>query len=126
MPKPRGGVFKAAKRDTRYAAVIEAAMPPNHPFGTKHVTPVIPDQDRALDVQRGIYRSARHAGISAHHVETRCTGCGTLLQAEHKPSCAYPGWRVSFQLASKAQGKAAVVAAVKSGKPLAYNLRRGQ
>jgi hypothetical protein len=126
MPKPRGGVFKAAKRDTRYAAVIEAAMPPNHPWNTPHKTPVIPDQDRALDVQRGIYRSARHAGITAHHVTTVCTGCKALLQTEHKASCNRPGWVVSFQLTSKSEGKRAIVEHVKAGGKLSYNLRRNQ
>ena len=88
MPKPRGGVFKAAQRDTRYAAIIEAASPPNHPWNTVHVTPPLDSAEKALDVQRGIYRSARHAEISAHHVETTCTGCGALLGADHKKRTA--------------------------------------
>jgi hypothetical protein len=124
MPKPRGGVFKAAARDTRYAGIIEAAAPPHHAWNTPHVTPVIADDERALDVQRGIYRSARHAGITAHHVVTSCEGCGTALQGQHKGRCARPGWRVAFQLADKASGKQAIAEHVKNGGTLAYNLRR--
>ena len=126
MPKPRGGVFKAAARDTRYAAIIEAAAPPNHPWDTPHVTPPIADEGRALDVQRGIYRSARHAGITAHHVATSCTGCGAALQTEHKSRCGRPGWTVAFQLAPKTAGKQAIADHVAGGGTLAYNLRRNQ
>jgi hypothetical protein len=139
MPKPRGGPFRALKRDTRYAAIIAAALPPHHDWNTPHITPVIADDERALDVQRGIYRSTRHLGdprckggrhvkgckcITAHHVITSCTGCGALLQAEHKARCSRPGWRVAFQLAPKSSGQAAIAEHVKNGGTLAYNLRR--
>jgi hypothetical protein len=125
MPKPRGGVFKALPRDTRYAGIIAAASPPHHPWDTQHVTPAIADDEKALDVQRGIYRSARHAGVSAHHVRTVCT-CGVLLGAIHKRRCDVPSWRVFFQLAPKEQGKQAIATHVANGGKLAYNLRRNQ
>jgi hypothetical protein len=124
------GGFKAAQRDTRYAAVIEQAAPPNHPWNTPHVTPVITDEAKALDVQRGVYRSARHAGITAHHVQTVCVnpGCAAVLPsrspAVHKGRCSAPGWRVYFQLISKAGGRKAIIDHVKGGGALAYNLRR--
>jgi hypothetical protein len=127
MPKPRGGaraVFRAPQRDTRYAKLIEKSMPPAHQFGTEHVTPPL-DDVKALDVQRGIYRSARHAGISAR-VETTCAGCKALLQQSHKRGCEEPGYIVRFWLTTKAQGRKAITERVKAGKPLAYNLRRGK
>jgi len=124
MPKPRGGVFRAATRDTRYEAVIVAHSPPNVAWNTPNVTPVIATDEQALDVQRGIYRSARHAGITAYGVETTCHGCRARLGGEHKARCQLPGWVVAFKLTTKADGRRAIVAQVKAGKALAYNLRR--
>lgn len=135
MPKPRGGPFKALKRDTRYAGIIEAASPPNHPWNTPHATPPLHDADQALDVQRGIYRSARHAGISAHHVTITCPSCGAAFHVahqtdkvagDHKRGCRSPAYIVSFQLADKDTGRAAVAGHVENGGTLAYNLRRNR
>jgi hypothetical protein len=107
MPKPRGGVFKAVQRDTRYAPVIENAL--KHPWGTVHKTPPIATDELALDVQRGVYRSARHAGVSAKVHEWERTKDGIVIR---------------FQLFSKAAGKKAVAEHVQNGGTLAYNLRR--
>lgn len=112
MPKPRGGVFRAAKRDTRYQAFIQACMPPRYDWNHQHVSPPVPDAEQALDVQRGVYRSARHLGITAHDVQMTEQPNGT--------------WVVRFQLVSKAAGKKAIVAKVQAGEALAYNLRRNQ
>ena len=136
MPKPRGGVFKAAQRDTRYAGIIEAASPPNHPWGTPHQTPPLHDVDQALDVQRGVYRSARHAGISAYDVAITCPSCAAgfhvaghgeaKTEGSHKRGCKQPSYVVSFKLNTKAAGKAAVAQHVQGGGKLAYNLRRNR
>lgn len=99
-------------------------MPPRHQFGTEHVTPLL-DPVKALDVQRGIHRSARHAGISAQ-VETTCAGCKAVLQAEHTPGCEQPGYVIRYWLRSKSSGRKYKTDQVKAGIPLAYNLRRGQ
>ncbi|MHB1434271.1 MAG: hypothetical protein ACYCVZ_19405 [Streptosporangiaceae bacterium] len=113
MPKPRGGPFKAARRDTRFQAYVEALLPPAFPWGTEHTTPVpVPDQQAALEVQRGIYRSARHLGVTAHHVRMVQLGDGT--------------WVVRFRLAHKDTGRQAIVEKVERGEKLAYNLRRNQ
>lgn len=135
MPKPRGGVYKATQRDTRYAGIIEACSPPNHPWNTPHQTPPLHDVDQALDVQRGVYRSARHAGISAHHVAITCPTCGagfhiahqeSKVEGSHKRGCKTPLYVVSFQLASKSIGRAAIAQHVNGGGKLAYNLRRNR
>lgn len=113
MPKPRGGPFKAREPDTRFDGYLAGCRPPAYPWGHVHVTPVpVATQDAALDVRRGIYRAARHLGITAHHVEMTQLGDGR--------------WVVRFELSEKADGKRAIVARVAAGEPLAYNLRRNQ
>lgn len=97
----------------RYARIIELCSPPNYPWNTVHLTPALEGgAEQALDVKRGIFRSARHAGISAHHVEIITDEGGAH--------------RVTFQLAPKSVGRAAIAAQVKAGQTLSYNLRRGQ
>jgi hypothetical protein len=114
MPKPRGGVFRAQVRDERYAALIAASSPPHHAWNTEHVTPPLETWDQALDIKRGVFRSARHAGISAHHVEIETIGRGPDKGR----------FRVHFQLTTKAAGRAAIAAHVNQGGALAYNVRR--
>lgn len=112
MPKTRGGVFKAVKRDTRFQALVERSMPPHYAWNHEHETKRLVSAEQALDVQRGVYRSARHLGITAHHVQI--------------VSYADDHWTVKYQLASKAIGRQAVIDQVKRGESLAYNLRRNQ
>jgi hypothetical protein len=109
MPKPRGGAFKALERDTRFAPMVEAALA--HPLGTRHETPpgAVADAAHALEIRRGIFRSARHAGVS--------------VQAEAE-ELADGSHRVWFVLRDKAEAARYVAEKVRAGKRLSYNVRR--
>jgi hypothetical protein len=109
MPQRRDGVpWKRRPRDERYKNVIDQAL--RHPLGTRIDLPPLDTEEEALDVRRGVFRSAGHAGYS----------------------CVCPPWTVDddgkyvlwFQLVSKDAARAAIYGKIQRGEPLAYNSTR--
>lgn len=109
MPDRRSGVpFKSRPRDERYAGVIAQALA--HPLGTRIELPPLDTEEEALDVRRGVFRSAGHAGYSCVCPEWTTDDNGKYLL-----------W---FQLLTKAAARKAVYEKIKRGEPLAYNATR--
>lgn len=109
MPGSRSGVpWKRRPRDERYAGVIAQAL--THPLGTRVDLPPLDTEDEALDVRRGIFRSAGHAGYSAVCPKWTVDEGGK-----------YQLW---FQLVTKDAARKAVYDRIQRGEPLAYNSAR--
>jgi hypothetical protein len=90
--------------------MIRAALA--QPWGVRHETPALQGDGHALDVRRGVFRSARHLGVSAK---------AEMYTDDHGD------WHVWFKIWPKADGQRAIANRVTGGgPPLAYNLRRGR
>lgn len=108
MPASRGVPFKARPRDERYAGVIAQAL--THPLGTRIDLPPLDTEDEALDVRRGLFRSAGHAGYSCNCPKWTENDDGKFVL-----------W---FQLLSRDAARKVLYDRIARGEPLAYNTSR--
>jgi hypothetical protein len=109
MAKPGRSPWKAAVRDRRYQAIIEAAAA-GHPLGTVHALPVAyPDHPTAHAHRQKIFSEARYQGYAVS-VEKTEQPDGT--------------WRLTFILYDKQQARDYIAAKAARGEPLSYIPKR--
>jgi hypothetical protein len=91
--------------------IYDRAQAGKEPWGALHLMPRVPDEETALEVKRGFYRSRRKHGWS--------------VQAGYDADDT-GGYRPWVRVWTREAAKAEIVRRVKNGEPLSYNVvRRG-